>query len=90
MMFPKGGAYVCNSCGKTMEAEKKQAFVTKLEDKETTVIHREEAVLPKTRIACPQCSHSEAFFIIRQTRAADEPETRIYRCCKCSHSWREY
>ena len=19
-----------------------------------------------------------------------QPETRIYRCCKCNHSWREY
>ncbi|MCJ2562923.1 MAG: transcription factor S, partial [Candidatus Thermoplasmatota archaeon] len=27
---------------------------------------------------------------LRQTRAADEPETRIYRCTKCSHTWREF
>ena len=32
----------------------------------------------------------KVIFVIRQTRAADEPETRIYRCCKCNHSWREY
>ena len=48
------------------------------------------ATLPKSRIPCPECGHTEAFFVIRQTRAADEPETRIYRCCKCNHSWREY
>jgi DNA-directed RNA polymerase subunit M len=28
--------------------------------------------------------------VLRQTRAADEPETKIYRCVKCQHSWREY
>jgi DNA-directed RNA polymerase subunit M len=90
MMFPKDGAYVCNSCGVTKEAEKKQTFVTKSGNKETTVITENVATLPKTRIACPECSHSEAYFVIRQTRAADEPETRIYRCCKCNYSWREY
>jgi len=25
-----------------------------------------------------------------QTRAADEPPTRFYRCTKCGHTWREY
>jgi DNA-directed RNA polymerase subunit M len=28
--------------------------------------------------------------VMRQTRAADEPTTRIYRCAKCSNTWREY
>jgi DNA-directed RNA polymerase subunit M len=91
MMFPKEGMYVCNSCGCTKDMQgKAQAFVTDSEDKETTVIKENVATLPKTRIACPECNNSEAYFVIRQTRSADEPETRIYRCCKCSHSWREY
>ncbi|TLZ72139.1 MAG: transcription factor S [Methanobacteriota archaeon] len=46
--------------------------------------------LPKTRAECPKCGHGEAFWVMRQTRAADEPTTRIYRCVKCSHTWREY
>ncbi|MEM4865380.1 MAG: hypothetical protein QXY09_02690 [Acidilobaceae archaeon] len=25
-----------------------------------------------------------------QTRAADEPPTRFYRCTKCGYTWREY
>ena len=61
-----------------------------LGDEEMKVITENAATLPKTRIPCPECGHTEAFFVIRQTRAADEPETRIYRCCKCNHSWREY
>ncbi|PJB94591.1 transcription factor S, partial [Candidatus Pacearchaeota archaeon CG_4_9_14_0_8_um_filter_35_24] len=24
------------------------------------------------------------------TRAADESETKFYRCTKCDHTWREY
>ncbi|MDY0293169.1 MAG: transcription factor S [Candidatus Methanomethylophilaceae archaeon] len=91
IMFPKDGRYVCNACGATKEiAGQSQHFVTDSKTKETTVITENVATLPKTRILCPECGNIEAYFVIRQTRAADEPETRIYRCCKCNHSWREY
>lgn len=90
-MFPRGGKYVCDKCGAEKELGKKAEVIkTDSKDKITTVIDSETATLPKTRVVCPECSHSEAFFVIRQTRAADEPETRIYRCCKCNHTWREY
>ena len=91
MMFPEDGKYVCKSCGATKEiGGNAQVFVTGSKEKETTVIKENVATLPKTRIPCPGCGHTEAYFVLRQTRAADEPETRIYRCCKCNHSWREY
>jgi len=91
MMFPKEDLYVCNSCGATKEkGGRAQVFVTDSEDRETTVITENIATLPKTRITCSQCNNSEAYFVIRQTRSADEPETRIYRCCRCNYSWREY
>ena len=43
-------------------------------------------------IICEKCGHNEASWVIRQTRAADEPSTRIYQCTnpKCKHKWREY
>ena len=69
---------------------KAEVITTDSKDREMKVITENAATLPKTRIPCPECGHTEAFFVIRQTRAADEPETRIYRCCKCNHSWREY
>ena len=91
MMFPKDGKYVCNSCGATKDiGGKAEVIVTDSKDRMMRVIEDDVATLPKTRILCPECGHTEAFFVIRQTRAADEPETRIYRCCKCNHSWREY
>jgi DNA-directed RNA polymerase subunit M len=31
-----------------------------------------------------------AYFWTQQTRGADEPETRFFKCTKCSHTWREY
>ena len=39
---------------------------------------------------CPKCGNNEAYWILRQTRASDEPETRIYTCTKCHHRWRAY
>lgn len=91
MMFPQGGKYVCNNCKTEVEAgAKPEVIVTGSKDKMTTVISDDVATLPKTRVVCPECGHTEAFYVIRQTRAADEPETRIYRCCKCNHTWREY
>jgi len=92
MMFPKDGKYVCNACGATQDIAAGNATVIKTDskDKEMKIITEETATLPKTRILCPECGHTEASFVIRQTRAADEPETRIYRCTKCNHTWREY
>ncbi len=89
-MFPKNGKYVCNQCGNEMEINNTERFTTSAKTKESTVISEDVATLPKTRILCPKCENTEAYFVIRQTRSADEPETRIYRCCKCNHSWREY
>jgi len=93
MMFPKDGKYVCNSCGATQDIGTENVVIrTSSKNKEMKVISDEAeiATLPKTRILCPECGHTEATFTIRQTRAADEPETRIYRCTKCNHTWREY
>ena len=48
------------------------------------------ATLPTTEEQCPKCGHDTAFWVLRQTRGADEPETRIFECTKCGHKWREY
>lgn len=101
-MFPEDGKYKCRSikrepgkepvrCDGEMEMSgKAQVFNTQSRDKEITIVSDDVATLPKTRVTCPKCQHSEAFYVIRQTRAADEPETMIYRCCKCNYNWREY
>lgn len=92
MMFPEEGKYVCRGCKRTMDiGAKPEIITTESKDKEIAIISSDSpATLPKTRILCPKCKHTEAFFVIRQTRSADEPETMIYRCCKCNYSWREY
>jgi DNA-directed RNA polymerase, subunit M/Transcription elongation factor TFIIS len=41
-------------------------------------------------VTCPKCGNHEAYYWMIQTRAADEPPTRFYKCVKCGHTWREY
>ncbi len=48
------------------------------------------ATLPTTQELCPKCGNDQAFWVLRQTRGSDEPETRIFECTKCGHKWREY
>ncbi|CAG2108907.1 unnamed protein product [Medioppia subpectinata] len=38
---------------------------------------------------CPKCDHKRAYFMQLQTRSADEPMTTFYRCCSCSHRWKD-
>ena len=90
-MFPKDGKYVCRQCGAEAEfGNKNEHFRTEINGKALAVEEDSGAMLPKARVICPGCGNTEAYFRLEQTRSADEPETRIYRCCKCNNSWREY
>jgi DNA-directed RNA polymerase subunit M len=92
LMFPSEGNFDCRKCGFSTKIEdyKKSTIQEAAEEKEMLIVEGELDTLPKTRIECPDCSYIEAYWILRQTRAADEPETRIYRCVKCGHTWREF
>lgn len=57
--------------------------------KKIGVIEKTE-ILPETEAECPNCGNKKAYYWMQQTRAADEAETRFFKCQKCSHVWREY
>ena len=42
------------------------------------------------KIDCEKCHNQEGVWWTFQTRSADEPETKFYRCIKCNHTWRDY
>ena len=58
---------------------------------EIAVVNEGEGeVRPTVPILCIKCNNKEAYFWTKQTRSADEAETKFYKCIKCGHTWREY
>ena len=72
------------------KGEEENITTRKRINREIVVTEGIEGTLPTANIICEKCKNNKATWIIRQTRAADEPATRIYRCTKCKHKWREY
>jgi len=98
LLIRKDSKFACSNptCGYEREKGGDERSVSTIDktqknkSMETLVLDDVTGTLPKTKIDCPKCGHLEAFWIMRQTRAADEPTTRIYRCAKCGNTWREY
>jgi DNA-directed RNA polymerase subunit M len=90
-MYPKDDDLACGKCGFKKKKTGSNVVVNEQEEKEVTLIEDQEKqnVLPKTKIKCPKCEHNEAFWILRQMRGSDEPESRFYTCVKCGYKWRE-
>ena len=85
----------CSKCGYT-EREKiiqKKKIITK-EEPDFSLLAFEgnegEDTNPTVKIDCEKCGHGEAVAWMFQTRSADEPTTRFYRCQKCKYTWRDY
>ena len=91
---------VCSNCGQKVTSEeidkikeeyKQELDDTELNSKEADVDKGEEInTLPTIKITCPECGYNTAGWWLRQTRSADEAETRFYKCLDCGHTWREY
>ncbi len=99
LMLPKresgGAVFVCPKCGHAERAESSYRHSQVMSRRrERTVIVDESAGrigLPVARgVKCPKCGNEEAYYEVLQTRRADEPPTRIYKCTKCGYVWREY
>lgn len=85
----------CPKCGKERPLKKEKLTIREVihsNKKEVVVMGKdaESIELPKTKIICPKCEHSHAYWWMQQTRSADEPPTLFYRCVKCQYSWRSY
>lgn len=92
LLVPSNGELICRRCEITLPLdESAEVIVTekRTESKEILVIDENVETLPKARVECSECGHNEAFWVLRQMRGSDEPETRIYRCTKCGNTWRE-
>ncbi len=84
--------YGCVRCGYTSKAKLKLTTNEKIDQPiEIGVIKEKDTdVFPVVANTCTKCGHKEAYFWTTQTRAADEAETRFFKCTKCKHTIREY
>lgn len=96
LMIPKKDngrtVVVCSKCRNV--STKRDSLIlrekTDVHGKAIEVIDKRIETLPKTKEDCPKCGYKEAFYWTVQTRAADEAETRFFKCAKCGHTWRSY
>ena len=90
------GLLSCPKCkfvkaGAVKEGEKK------LDETNSEFLVMDESDLSKAKglestvpIDCEKCHNKEGVSWTFQTRSADEPETKFYRCTKCNYTWRDY
>ncbi len=93
LMTPNKDKYICNNCGYEVlkEGVSSQRITTKSLDKEVVMVAKEVSAEPLDSDAvCPKCHHVGAYYLLKQTRSADEPETKFYTCEACGYRWREY
>lgn len=88
LLLPKDGKMKC-SCGYTQEDGR---IIDKKKVGEEIVVMEKKISenLPSIKYDCKECKNTEAYFWTLQTRSADEPETRFFKCTKCSNVVREY
>jgi DNA-directed RNA polymerase subunit M len=85
----------CSKCGYT-EGEKvkqtKKTISKKEPDFSLLAFEGDEGEESYSTIKmdCEKCGHDQAIWWMFQTRSADEPTTRFYRCQKCKYTWRDY
>lgn len=82
----------CVRCGYTAKNKVKIESGEKIKETQEIAVLKEKDtdVFPIVNFTCPKCGNKEAYFWTSQTRAADEAETRFFKCVKCKHTIREY
>ena len=91
-----GSALACPKCDYVKENIVK-ADQEKLDESnfDFTVVGKDDMKIVKglestIKIDCEKCHNQEGVWWTFQTRSADEPETKFYRCIKCNYTWRDY
>ena len=84
----------CSKRGYTEGQEAKLTKKTNKQEPDNSLLAFEgnegEESYSTIKMECAKCGHDEAVWWMFQTRSADEPTTRFYRCQKCKYTWRDY
>ena len=90
------GSLYCPKCKFVKEGTGK-VQAKKSEEVNSEFLVMDESDLSKAKglestvpIDCEKCHNKEGVSWTFQTRSADEPETKFYRCTKCNYTWRDY
>lgn len=103
LMYPSADdntTWICKTCNYQSKRDLSERSVITIEARGKVDLMKGEVISSdessgsggggaRTEANCPECGHNEAYWHLIQIRAADEAPTRIYRCVKCSHTWRE-
>jgi DNA-directed RNA polymerase subunit M len=92
ILIKKRERFSCSKCGHVSKDKIKITSSEKMAEKQHVgVVHEKEtSVWPAVTAVCSKCGNDQAYYWTAQMRAADEAETRFFRCTKCKHVWREY
>jgi DNA-directed RNA polymerase subunit M len=85
------GVWRCTACGKEVPLGRgvEVRHTSASGRGSVAVVETKHVTLPRAAETCPKCGNHEAYWVLRQMRGSDEPETRIFECTKCGHKWRE-
>jgi len=84
------------SCGYNSIVDKQKTDLEPKSKESSSTPSRRMAIVepieihPQVEANCEKCGCKQAYYWTQQTRSADEPETRFFKCIKCSYIWREY
>lgn len=82
----------CPRCNYSSKTKVKLKTSEKVGEKRkiNVISEKDSEVHPVIEETCKKCGNKKAYFWTMQTRAADETETKFFKCTKCAHTWREY
>ena len=94
VLVEKRKNFGCMHCSYTAKGKMKLESEEKIKEKKQTAVIKDKDtnITPTVSALCPKCANKKAYFWTAQTRAADEAETKFFKCTnqKCNHTWREY
>ena len=82
----------CVRCSYSTKQKTKLKTSEKMGEKKEVAVVRDKdlEIYPIIEQECKKCGHNKVYFWALQTRAADETETKFFKCTKCEFTWREY